>query len=172
MKIGVADLEIEIRAGTIDDFPLLLSFIRSMAEFEKLEVAATEEALKESLFGDRQAAHTLLAFVSGKPAAYAVYFFTFATMLGKRGLWLDDLYVDPGFRGKGIAKALMAYLADLAIKNKCGRFEWMVLDWNKSAIDFYRGLGATMLDDWRIFRLDENDFTGIAERLVRLDGGG
>lgn len=171
MKIGVTDLEIEIRPGTIDDVPLLQSFIRSMAEFEKLEVSSTEEALKESLFGDRPAAHTLLAFVNGKPAAYAVYFFSFATMIGKRGLWLDDLYVDPGFRAKGIAKALMAYLADLAIKNECGRFEWMVLDWNKSAIDFYQGLGATVLDDWRICRLDEKDFAGIAERLVRLDDG-
>ncbi len=172
MRLVVTDLEIEIRPGTINDIPLLLSFIHSMAEFEKLEVFATHEILKESLFGEHPAAQTLLAFVDGRPAAYAVYFFTFATMVGKRGLWLDDLFVDPGFRGKGIAKALMAYLANLAIKNKCGRFEWMVLDRNKSAIDFYQGLGATLLDDWRICRLDEDDFTGVAEQLVEVDNGG
>jgi hypothetical protein len=94
MKIGVEDLEIEVRAGTVDDVPLLLSFIRAMADFEELEVTATEKDLRESLFGDRPAAYTLLAFADGKPVAYAVYFYTFATMVGKRGLWLDDLYVN------------------------------------------------------------------------------
>ena len=171
MKLGVTNLAIEVRAGTIDDVPLLLSFIRSMAEFEKLEVTATEELLRESLFGDRPAAHTLIALVDGRAAAYVVYFFTFATMLGKRGLWLEDLYVSPDFRGKGIAKALMAYLADLAIKNKCGRFVWMVLDWNTSAIGLYRGLGATLLDDWRICRLDEDGMGSVAEQLVRVEDG-
>ena len=172
MKLRVTDLEIEVRAGTVDDVPLLLSFIRSMAEFEKLEVTATEEILRESLFGNPPAAHTALAFVDGKPAAYVVYFFTFSTMVGKRGLWLDDLYVDPDFRGKGIAKALMAYLADLAIQNKCGRFEWIVLDWNKSAIDLYQGLGAMVLEDWRLCRLDEDGLASVAEQLVRVDDGG
>ena len=171
MKLGVTNLAVEVRAGTIDDIPLLLSFIRSMAEFEKLEVTATEELLRESLFSDRPAAHTLIALVDGKAAAYVVYSFTFATMLGKRGLWLEDLYVSPDFRGKGIAKALMAYLADLAIKNKCGRFVWMVLDWNTSAIGLYRGLGATLLDDWRICRLDEDGMRSIAERLVQVEDG-
>ncbi|HUU03695.1 MAG TPA: GNAT family N-acetyltransferase [Myxococcota bacterium] len=162
MKLGVKDLKIEVRAGTIDDVPLLLSFIRSMAEFEKLKVSTSEEILRESLFGERPAAHTLLAFADGRPAAYAVYFFSFATMLGKRGLWLDDLYVNPDFRGKGIAKSLMAYLADIAIQNECGRFEWMVLDWNKPAIDFYQGLGATVLNDWRICRLDQGELVRVA----------
>jgi len=171
MKLGVTDLEIEVRAGTVDDVPLLLSFIHSMAEFEKLEVTTTEEILRESLFGNRPAAHTLLAFVDGRPAAYAVYFLTFSTMVGKRGLWLDDLYVDRAFREKGIAKALMSYLADLAMKNKCGRFEWTVLDWNKPAIDLFQGVGATVLADWRICRLDEDDFARLAEKLVRIDGG-
>jgi len=133
-----------------------------MAEFEKLEVTATEELLKESLFGELPAAHTLLAYVDGRPAAYAIYFFTFASMVGKRGLWLDDLFVSPDFRGKGVAKALMAYLADVAIQHKCGRFEWMVLDWNKSAIDFYQKMGATVFDDWRICRLDEDRLASVA----------
>ena len=102
MRFSVTDLEIEIRPGTIDDISLVLSFIHSMAEFEKLEVSATPETLKESLFGEDPAAQTLLVFVNDRPAAYAVYFFTFATMAGKRGLWLDDLFVNPEFRGKGL----------------------------------------------------------------------
>ena len=171
MRLSATDVEIEVRTGTVDDVPLLLSFIRSMADFEKLEVTATQEILRESLFGDRPAAHTVLAFVAGRPAAYVVYFFTFATMLGKRGLWLDDLYVNPEFRGKGIGKALLAYLADLAIENKCGRFEWMVLDWNKSANDFYQGVGATVLDDWRIWRIDEGDLVSVAKQLPRVEDG-
>ncbi len=172
MKLGVTGLEIEVRAGTVDDVPLLLSFIRSMAEFEKLEAPVTEDLLRESLFGEHAAARTLLAFVDGRPAAYVVYFFTFATMIGKRGLWLDDLYVNPEFRGKGIAKALMAYLADLVVENKCGRFEWMVLDWNKSATGFYQGMGAAVLDDWRICRLDEEGFARVAARLEKVEDGG
>jgi GNAT superfamily N-acetyltransferase len=172
MKLAATDLEIEVRPGTVEDIPLMLSFIRSMAEFERLQVTATERSLRESLFGEDPAGHTLLAFVDGTAAAYAVYCFTFASMVGKRVIWLDDLYVEPEFRGKGIASALMAYLADIAIQNNCGRFEWMVLDWNQPAIDFYSGLGATILDEWRICRLDEEGLASLAERLVRADNSG
>ena len=172
MKLAATDLEIEVRAGTIDDVPLLLSFIHAMAEFEKLEVTATEELLRESLFGESPAAHVLFAYVDGRPVAYAVYVFTFATMVGKRGLWLDDLFVSPDFRGKGIAKAQMASLADVAVQHKCGRFEWIVLDWNESAIDFYRAMGAAVLDEWRICRLDEDRLTRLTEQFVRVRNGG
>jgi GNAT superfamily N-acetyltransferase len=169
MRLLATDVEIEVRPGAAGDIPLLMSFIRAMAEFEKLEVAATEQTLHESLFGERPAAHVLLAFVDGTPVAYALYCFTFATMVGKRVLWLDDLYVLPGFRGKGIGTTLMACLADIAIRNDCGRFEWMVLEWNKAAIDFYSGLGATVLDEWRICRLDEEKLANVAARLARAD---
>lgn len=169
MKLAAKDLQIEVRPGTIEDIPLMLSFIRSMAAFEKLQITATEQTLREALFSEDPAGHTLLAFVDDTPAAYAVYCFTFASMVGKRVLWLDDLYVEPDFRGKGIASAMMAYLADIAIQNQCGRFEWMVLDWNEPAIDFYSGLGATILDAWRICRLDGESLASLAERLVRVD---
>jgi GNAT superfamily N-acetyltransferase len=169
MKFSAGDLEIEVRSGTVDDVPLLLSFMRSMAEFEKLEITATEESLMDSLFGERPAANTLLAFVAGKPAAYATYFFSFASMVGKRCLWLDDLFVKPDFRGKGLGKVLLAYVADVAVQNECARMEWMVLHWNRSAIDFYQNLGATVLEDWRICGFDEDQISLVAEQLVRLD---
>jgi GNAT superfamily N-acetyltransferase len=170
--LAAKDLAIEVRPGTVEDIPLMLSFIRSMAEFEKLQVTATEQSLRESLFSEDPAGHTLLVFVDGAPAAYAVYCFIFASMVGTRVLWLDDLYVEPNFRRQGIASTLMAYLANVAIQNDCGRFEWMVLDWNAPAIDFYSGFGATILDEWRICRLDEQGLASLAEQLVRADSGG
>ena len=172
MKLRVKSQEVEVRAGTVADVPLLLSFIRSMAEFEKLEVSTNEEILRKSLFGNNPAANTLLAFVDGEPAAYAVYFFSFSTMVGKRGLWLEDLYITPKFRGKGIAKALMSYLAEIAIENDCGRFEWITLDWNKRAIGFFESFGAKVQEDWRIFRLDEDDLVWMAGRIMKLDDHG
>lgn len=160
------DIEIDVRAGTAADVPLLLSFIRAMADFEKLTVAATEDGLREALFGDRPAAQTLLAFVDGKPVGYATYFFTFSSMLGRRGLWLDDLFVDAAYRSQGIGEALMAYLADVALENQCARFEWVVLDWNASAIRFYERLGATFASDWRVCRLDGTRLSDLAGKLV------
>jgi GNAT superfamily N-acetyltransferase len=108
------DIQVDVRGGTVADGPLLLAFIQSMAAFGKLTVSATEESLRAALFGDAPAARTPLAFVNGKPIAYATYFFTFATMVGGRGLWLDDVFIDPAFRGKGIGRTLMAYLAQIA----------------------------------------------------------
>ncbi len=171
MILVANNIEVEVRAGTPADVPLLLAFIYAMAAFERLTVSATKESLRAALFGEAPAAHTLLAFVDGRPIAYATYFFTFETMIGKRGLWLDDLFIDAAFRGKGIGQAMMAYLADIAVQNQCGRFEWMVLDWNESAIRFYKRLGATLLDDWRICRLDETQLSGVASRLTTARGG-
>lgn len=166
MILTVNELSVEVRAGTSADVPLLLTFIRKMAEFEKLTVTATEESLRDALFGDAPAARALLAFVAGKPIAYATWFFSFTSMMGRRALWLDDLFVDPAFRGKGIGKALMAYLARIAVENRCGRFEWIVLDWNTEAIEFHRCLGADVLPDWRICRLDEAHLPRMAGTLV------
>jgi len=171
MKLTATDLEIEVRPATVDDVPLLMSFIQAMAEFEHLEVYTTAEILQESLFGEYPAAHTLLAFIDDMPVGYVVYFFSFATMIGKRGLWLDDLFVKPEFRGKGIGKALMAYLADIALRNKCRRFEWMVLKRNRSAMNFYQKLGATVLEDWRVCRLSEEKMASVAGNPVKADNG-
>lgn len=165
MKLIVNNIEVEVRAGTPADVPLLLTFIRAMAEFEKLTASATEESLHNALFGEEPAARALLAFVDGRPIGYATYFFSFTSMMGRRALWLDDLFVDPAFRGKGIGKALMACLAGIAIRNQCVRFEWIVLDWNQSAIEFYQRLGADVLADWRICRMDEAQLPHIASML-------
>jgi GNAT superfamily N-acetyltransferase len=167
MKLPVRDLDVDVREATIDDVPVLLSFFRAMAAFEKLTVSATEESVRASLFGPARAAHALLAFVDGTPIAYAIYFFTFSTMAGKRGLWLEDLFIDPAFRSVGLGRALMAHLAGIAIQHDCGRFEWIVLNWNESAIGFYKRLGASILDDWRICRLEEAQFDDVA-RVPRL----
>jgi GNAT superfamily N-acetyltransferase len=162
MKLVARNMEVDVRPATIDDVPLLLAFFRAMADFEKLTVTATEASVRASLFGDAPAATALLAFVDDKPAAYAIYFFTFSTMVGKRGLWLEDLFVDPAFRGHGLGRALMAHLAEVAMKHDCGRFEWIVLDWNDAAMRFYERLGATRLDNWRICRIDESQLPQLA----------
>ena len=153
MKLNANQFEFDLRPGTIDDVPLLHAFIHEMAVFEKLTLFATEASLREAFFGAQPAAYTLLAFDEGKPIGYIVYLYNFSTMLGQRGLWLEDLYVRPEYRGKGVGKALMAYLKTFAVEQGCGRFEWMVLDWNEDAIAFYKGLGAQMLDDWRVCRV-------------------
>jgi GNAT superfamily N-acetyltransferase len=165
MKLAVDDLEVEVRDATPDDVPLLLAFIRKMAAFEKLEPTATEASLREALFGESPAARALLVSVDGEPIGYATWFFSFSSMMGRRALWLDDLFVDPAFRGKGIGKVLMAYVAGIAARHRCARFEWIVLDWNRSAIEFYRRLGAEVLDDWRICRLDEARSKRLAATL-------
>jgi len=154
MQLNANGISIDLRPGTVDDVPLLLSFMRSMAEFEKLECTATEGSLRDALFGDTPAAHTIVVSVGGEPVGYIVYFFSFATSVGRRCLWMDDLYVVPEFRGKGLGKALLSYMAEFAVKNDCARFEWIVLDWNEPAIGLYRSIGAEMLNDWRICRLE------------------
>lgn len=166
MLLTVNDINVEVRAGTPVDVPLLLRFIREMAAFEKLTVSATEESLHAALFGEVPAARALLVFVDGKPIGYATYFFSFTSMMGRRALWLDDLFVDPAFRGKGIGKALMAHLAGIAVENQCARFEWIVLDWNTDAIAFYQRLGADVVADWRVCRMDEAQTRRIASTLV------
>ena len=144
-----------VREASEEDVPLILSFIRELAEYEKLsrEVVATEEGLRESLFGERRYAEVLIAEHDGSPAGFALFFHNFSTFLGKPGIYLEDLYVNPVFRGAGIGKKLLVHLASLAKRRGCGRLEWWVLDWNEPAIGFYESLDATAMDDWTVYRL-------------------
>ncbi len=144
-----------LRPATADDVPLILGFIRDLAAYEKLshEVAATADALRHTLFGDPAAAHVVLAEEDGRPAGFALYFFNYSTFLAQPGLYLEDLFVKPEFRGRGTGKALLLHLAKIANARGCGRMEWAVLDWNEPAKGFYRKLGAVSLDDWRVMRL-------------------
>ena len=144
-----------IRSATADDVPQILNFIRALATYEKLldEVVATEATLHQTLFGASPAAEVVLAEVDGRPAGFALYFFNYSTFLAQPGLYLEDLFVAPEFRGQGTGKALLLHLAKIANDRGCGRMEWSVLDWNEPAKGFYRKLGARLLDDWRICRL-------------------
>ena len=155
-----------MREASEEDVPLILSFIRELAEYEKLsrEVVATEEGLRESLFGERRYAEVLIAEHDGSPAGFALFFHNFSTFLGKPGIYLEDLYVNPAFRGAGIGKKLLVHLASLAKRRGCGRLEWWVLDWNEPSIGFYKNLGATAMDDWTIYRLAGTALDDLASR--------
>ena len=155
--------KLTIRKANIADVPLILSLIREIAEYEKLlhEVAATEGELKENLFGKKKYAEVLIAEFENEPAGQALFFHNFSTFLGRPGIYLEDLFVRSKFRNKGIGKALLLELIRLAKKRNCGRVEWCVLDWNESAISFYKKLGAVPMDGWSIFRVTEDKFDKI-----------
>lgn len=146
-----------LRPASVADVPLILEFIRGLAEYEKLshEVVASEELLRTSLFpaGGTPAAECILAFDGNEAAGFALFFSTYSTFLARRGLYLEDVFVKPHLRGRGIGKALLAEVARIAAARGCGRLEWAVLDWNEPAIAFYRRFGAQVLPDWRICRL-------------------
>ena len=146
---------LRIAAATEGDVPFILQFIRGLAEYEKLsdEVVATEDGLREALFGSNPVAEVLLAYWADEPAGFALYFRNFSTFLGKTGIYLEDLFVEPAYRGRGIGKALLIRLAEIARERGYGRMEWAVLDWNRPAIDFYKSLGAEPKDEWTIYRL-------------------
>jgi len=146
---------VHIRSATESDVPLILQFIRDLAIYEKLEhkVEATEQQLRQTLFGNPRFAEVLFAEVDGKEAGFALFFHNYSTFLGQPGIYLEDLFVRPEMRGRGIGKSLLTHLARLARERGCGRIEWAVLDWNKPSIDFYKSIGAEPLDDWIVFRL-------------------
>jgi GNAT superfamily N-acetyltransferase len=147
--------------------PLILAFIRKLAQYEGLleKVTADEDTLRSALFGPRPAAEVILAYIQDDPVGFAVYFQTFSTFAGRAGIYLEDLFIEPVFRSRGIGTAVLVYLAQLAEQRGCGRLSWAVLDWNEPGIQFYRKLGAVALGDWTVFEL-----TGSAlERLARGD---
>ena len=157
---------IQLRQAQVGDTRQILAFVRELAEYEKLahEAVADEAALAAQLFGERPAAEVIIAEVDGQPAGFALFFHNFSTFLGKRGLYLEDLFVRPQFRGMGLGQRLMAHLARIAVERDCGRFEWSVLDWNTPAVDFYRQLGAAPLDGWTVQRMTGDALTALAMR--------
>lgn len=160
---------VHLRNATVADVPLILRFIRGLAEYERLahEVVATEASLRDTLFGESPAAHVLLAELEGAPAGFALYFFNYSTFLGQPGLYLEDLFVDPSRRGRGVGRALLTQLASIAEARGCGRMEWSVLDWNVDAIGFYRRLGAEGMSEWTVHRV-----TGEALARLAAEGRG
>lgn len=155
-----------IRPATVADVPLILQFIRDLADYERLahKVVADEEKLRASLFGPRPYAETLLAFLGDEPVGFALFFHNYSTFLAQGGIYLEDLFVRPEVRGQGIGRLLLTRLAQIASERGCERLEWMALDWNETAIRFYLGLGATAIDEWTTYRL-----TG--EALAKLATG-
>lgn len=156
--------QIRLRAAQREDVPVILRFIRGLAEYERLahECEATEAALESTLFGDRPAAEVVLAFVGSDAAGFALFFHNYSTFLAQPGLYLEDLFVDPGFRGRGVGRALLAHLAAIAEARGCGRFEWSVLDWNVDAIAFYEKLGARGMSDWTVHRVTGDALVSLA----------
>lgn len=157
---------LRIRPADSEDVVLILQFINELAEYEKLAhaVVATEEQLRENLFGETPQAEVLIAEWNGEPAGFALFFHNFSTFLGKRGLYLEDLFVRPEWRGHGIGKALLKQLARVAVERDCGRFEWAVLDWNATARDFYVSLGAQPVPEWDIFRVTGDALLRLADK--------
>ncbi len=156
---------LSISIATEADLPLVLDFIRGLAEYERLadSVVATEEGLRATLFGPRPYAECVIARWQGEPAGFALFFHNYSTFLGRPGVYLEDLFVKPELRGKGVGRELLKYLAKVAVERNCGRLEWSVLDWNESAIGFYKSLGAVPLDDWTIFRMRGEALARLAE---------
>jgi len=155
-----------IRAATRADIPALLELIRGLAEYERLShlVAADERLLESELFAPASRVEAILGFAGGTAVGFAVYFQNFSTFLGRKGLYLEDLFVRPEHRGRGYGRALLLHVARVAQERKCGRFEWMALDWNEPAIRFYKSLGAVELAEWRLFRVTGDALARLAAR--------
>ena len=154
-----------IREAGPGDLHIILGFIKELAEYEKLssEVTANEEILKENLFGERKYAEVLLAEYKGRPAGQALFFHNFSTFIGKPGIYLEDIYVKPELRGKGIGKALLLEVVKTAKARNCARVEWVVLNWNEPSINFYKSLGALPMDKWTTFRLDKDTMNKLLQ---------
>lgn len=161
--------DIDIRIATEADVPLILTLIRDLARYEKLldQVVATEAILRESLFGQSPAAEVIIGSFKGVSVGYALFFHSFSTFLGKAGMYIEDLYVQKAYRGKGLGKALLLFVAELAIKRGCKRLEWSVLDWNEPAIRFYESLGAFPMNGWTQYRLTGD----LLDSLLTLRSG-
>lgn len=169
---GVTDVQpFRIDPAEDADVPVILSLVRELAEYERLgdHVVASEALLHDALFGQRPAAEAVLARAGGQPVGFALWFHTFSTFLGRRGLYLEDLYVKPEWRGRGIGRGLLQHLAGVAVARGCGRLEWSVLDWNEPAIGFYRSVGAVPMNEWTVFRLSGPALASLARATSRTE---
>ena len=167
MSVSTSNTEFTIRKAKEEDVPVILRFIIALAEFEKLshEVVATEEDLSRHLFGENRVAEVLIGYEGRLPVGFALFFHNFSTFLGKPGIYLEDLFVLEEHRGKGYGTRLLASLAALALERDCGRLEWAVLDWNEPSIEFYKSLGARMMDEWIVNRISDEPLLKLAEKL-------
>lgn len=158
-------MNFDIKPATVHDVPLILSFIKELADYEKLlhEVVATEEILKETLFGKHAHAEVVIGYLDHQPVSFALFFHNFSTFLGRPGIYLEDLFVKPEARGKSIGQKMLAYLAKLAKQRNCGRLEWWVLDWNETAINFYKRIGAKPMDEWTVYRVTDKALDELAD---------
>ena len=156
-----------IRFATKEDLPLILSFIQELAEYEKLssEVSTTEKDLEQTLFCENPVAEVIIGELNNQPVAFAIFFRNYSTFLGKPGLYLEDLYVKPEARSKGLGKVMISYIAKIAVERSYGRFEWSVLDWNEPAINFYKKLGAIAMSDWTVQRLTGTNLLKLANEF-------
>jgi GNAT superfamily N-acetyltransferase len=155
----------EIRPASEADVPVIYSFIKKLAAYEKLthEVVATEMLLRETLFGSLRTAEVAIGYCEGKPVGFVLFFHNYSTFLGRPGLYIEDLFVDEAYRRRGLGRALLLYVAQLANERRCGRLEWAVLDWNKPAINFYKKLGAVAMNEWTIYRVTGEALSELAE---------
>jgi GNAT superfamily N-acetyltransferase len=165
--IKTKDSEITFHFASEEDVPIIFNFIQSLAEYEKLTqfVTATESLLRSTLFGEKKIAEVIIANYKNEPVGFALFFHNYSTFVGKPGIYLEDLFVKPDLRGKGIGKLLLSFLGKLAIERDCGRIEWAVLDWNEPSINFYKNLGAKPMDEWTIFRVSGDQITALANEF-------
>jgi GNAT superfamily N-acetyltransferase len=154
--------EIRIEDATEHDAPLILRFIQGLAEYERLPVVADEDSVRDMIRNPEPRTHVLIAYCDSQPAGFAVWFHNYSTFVSRPGLYLEDLFVFPEWRGRGVGRRLLSYLADIALSRGCGRMEWSVLNWNEPAIAFYQKLGAEALADWTVYRLSGDPLTKLA----------